>query len=625
MKKALLLVTGALILAGWGCSPEDVSNNEDAGISCVADTIICDGNVAQYCNSEGNGWTKTESCTGDTPQCSVGFGCTGCVPNNKYCDDNDIKVCNEQGTGWDLLETCPEDEPCKSGVCYNPCNQAAVEKSYEGCDYYAVTLMNSQLYSGFTPAVVISSRQTEPVEVTVTKGAQQIAQVTVQPDSTEVVELPWVSELKQTFSIHDDEKSVYVPNGAYHVVSSLPVTVYQFNPFRYMLSQDCPDSIVSDTVDGKCFSFTNDASLLLPTQVLTEHYIVMTRANSGMHVQTSLADVYSIFPSVLTIVNPNNSEVNVDIKFSTSTQSGDGVDAYNAGETGTFTIAAGAVLQFAAKIPSQCSYNNTDTEQSCDGTVTYGFCNMDTYDFTGTEIEAESPVVVFGAHNCAFIPYNKWACDHLEEQLFPYETWGKHFVVSQSYREHDEPDFWRILSGTDNNEITFTPSSVHASVKLNRGQFIEFEAVGAFEINSQSPILVGQFIAGQLYTVPMDCTGETENPPGDPSFSLAVPVEQYRTSYNFLTPETYDRSFINITTTQDGIESLGLDGTSLAQENWEAISETNYYMLRYEIQGGSHIISSESSIQFGIIVYGYGQYTSYMYPGGLDLELISVW
>ena len=25
---------------------------------------------------------------------------------------------------------------------------------------------------------------------------------------------------------------------------------------------------------------------------------------------------------------------------------------------------------------------------------------------------------------------------------------------------------------------------------------------------------------------------------------------------------------------------------------------------------------------FGIVVYGYGQYTSYMYPGGLDLAKI---
>ena len=30
-----------------------------------------------------------------------------------------------------------------------------------------------------------------------------------------------------------------------------------------------------------------------------------------------------------------------------------------------------------------------------------------------------------------------------------------------------------------------------------------------------------------------------------------------------------------------------------------------------------------SSAAFGIVVYGYGRFTSYMYPGGLDLERIS--
>ena len=40
-------------------------------------------------------------------------------------------------------------------------------------------------------------------------------------------------------------------------------------------------------------------------------------------------------------------------------------------------------------------------------------------------------------------------------------------------------------------------------------------------------------------------------------------------------------------------------------------------MLRKAIQGGTHTISS--SVPFGITVYGYANYTSYMYPGGLNL------
>ncbi len=40
------------------------------------------------------------------------------------------------------------------------------------------------------------------------------------------------------------------------------------------------------------------------------------------------------------------------------------------------------------------------------------------------------------------------------------------------------------------------------------------------------------------------------------------------------------------------------------------------------ISGGSHHISGTA--EFGIVVYGFGEFTSYMYPGGLDLEVIDV-
>jgi hypothetical protein len=42
---------------------------------------------------------------------------------------------------------------------------------------------------------------------------------------------------------------------------------------------------------------------------------------------------------------------------------------------------------------------------------------------------------------------------------------------------------------------------------------------------------------------------------------------------------------------------------------------------RTPIGGGAHRI--EGTAPFGILVYGFGSYTSYMYPGGLDLREIA--
>jgi hypothetical protein len=37
------------------------------------------------------------------------------------------------------------------------------------------------------------------------------------------------------------------------------------------------------------------------------------------------------------------------------------------------------------------------------------------------------------------------------------------------------------------------------------------------------------------------------------------------------------------------------------------------------LNGGNHSVTSDERV--GISVYGYGQFTSYWYPGGLDLKV----
>jgi hypothetical protein len=40
---------------------------------------------------------------------------------------------------------------------------------------------------------------------------------------------------------------------------------------------------------------------------------------------------------------------------------------------------------------------------------------------------------VFGGHSCARVPNATVGdCDHLEEQIFPIDTWGRHFVAGRA-------------------------------------------------------------------------------------------------------------------------------------------------------------------------------------------------
>ena len=104
---------------------------------------------------------------------------------------------------------------------------------------------------------------------------------------------------------------------------------------------------------------------------------------------------------------------------------------------------------------------------------------------------------------------------------------------------------------------------------------------------------------------------------GDPAMVFEVPTQQYRTSYDFLVPATYQSNFINIVAPQGA--QLTMDDQPV-RGSMENVSGYTIYTL--PIAGGAHRIRSQGQ-QFGIKVYGIAQYTSYMYPGGLDLALIT--
>lgn len=60
-----------------------------------------------------------------------------------------------------------------------------------------------------------------------------------------------------------------------------------------------------------------------------------------------------------------------------------------------------------------------------------------------------------------------------------------------------------------------------------------------------------------------------------------------------------------------------LDGTVVTQ-GFTPIGSTGYGVARVPLSTGSHTMTGTSP--FGLQVYRYAAHTSYLYPGGLDLE-----
>ena len=93
-------------------------------------------------------------------------------------------------------------------------------------------------------------------------------------------------------------------------------------------------------------------------------------------------------------------------------------------------------------------------------------------------------------------------------------------------------------------------------------------------------------------------------------------ASQYRKSYLFHAPTNYDNNYVNITAVA-GVP-VTLDGAAVP--GFVTIGNSGFAVARAALSNagsGNHTISSAQP--FGISVYGYGQYTSYWYPGGTEL------
>jgi hypothetical protein len=559
-------------------------------------------NQVQTC--QGNQWVTTQTCTDPQPFCYNG-ACAICQPNLNYCVGNQVYSCTAQGTQGSLVTTCGTNEDCVSGICTSPCQVAEATNSYIGCEYFPTPTVNSQLDAAFDNnfGVVVHNANNTAAQVTIQRGGATVAQQDVEAGQLYTFELPYVTELKGSLGA---DVSSLVTSGAYHLTSSLPVTVYQFNPL--------------DFETGSTFSHTNDASLLLPRHVLSNNYIVMARQTFG--VDTSGFGMFSFIPGFFAVVG-TEANTQVTVQYSANTTAGTGVNAATPGSSQTYTLNVGDVLQVVSGMPGSCS--GTTSSDDCNGIGgTCSYCDMGTqYDLTGTRISSTARVAVFSGHVCSFVPYNYWACDHLEEQMMPLETWGKEYIVGRTAPQNDtshspEPNVIRILSGDDGNVINFNPGqSIGGSVTLNQGEWREFLATENFRVTGEKAFMVAQFLVGQNYY-----SSGTEYW-GDPGYSLVVPIEQFRTSYTFLAPSTITYNYVNITKRViEGSAPVYLDGSPVSESAFSSpIGGTEWASASIPISGTFHSI--ESTQTFGITVYGFASYTSYSYPGGLDLKFIN--
>ena len=546
--------TGGSTSSGTGGSTS--SSGTGGGFVCPQGAIVCDGDVAKTCDGNG-GFSEQTSCTPGV--CVPNIGCATCTPGEGTCNGDVSSVCNNEGTGFDEFNCDPvQGVSCNpnTGKCEGTCAPENLGQSYIGCDYYPTVTENELLSGNPHFAVAVANTTNTTANITITQGGTSITTTTVAANDVAVITLPWVQALYAGY-----QASEIVVDGAYRLRTDRPVTVYQYNPLEYQASG---------------FTYTNDASLLLPVTAWSGNYRVMAR------------NTWSGYPGLYAVTA---SEDNTTV---TATPSA----------TGAVIRAGGGI---AADGTGTVVLNQGDVLQVFSGTAGGG---PDGADVTGTLITADKPVQVIGGHTCTDIPYNVTWCDHLEESMPPLETVATEYFVAAPLinASTTKQRQVRVLATAPNTTLTYDPPQGAPTQLTNAGDYIDFNSTADFKIIGSEPILVAEYMVGQA------AGGGT----GDPAFTMSVAAAQYRDSYLFHAPLSYEANYVNITAPTG--TPVTLDGNAVG--GWIPLGASGFDLARVQLDAGpasngNHQI--DAPLPFGINVYGYGQYTSYWYPGGLDL------
>ena len=417
--------------------------------------------------------------------------------------------------------------------------------------------------------------------------------------------------------------------------SSFPVVAYQFNPLENVNV------------------FSNDASLLKPSEALSpdgdelvSSYVVLgwpqTISNSS-NPDTNFSPQNPVsLRAFLTLVG-TTPHTHVRVASTTRILGGGIVPATPQGGTLDFELGEFDVL-------------NLET----------GEFNAD---FTGSVVSSDAALVVFSGSEASDAPFfdklaNRKCCaDHLEEQLDPVRTSGRRFVAAVSpsrtaalaaasalIGEGEQNEYFRVIATTDAGaRVTTSLSGEFQAFELpRRGALSTIASPHHFTLESDAPVMLSSVSPSQ-----QDSNVPRGLPGGDPSLIIVPPIEQFRNSYVFLTPDKYSFDFIRISTPREA--SVLLDGRPLtdivgctasdadgildaAQRRRVGASAFLVYTCQlsfpvidpnklapFNLESGAQndgVHRVESNQKVGVLVDGFDSFVSYGYAGGTELEFI---
>ncbi len=584
MTKALAAAAAIFVFAG--CTEENPLEQTDADSGappakvCTSGEKRCLGDTLKVCAADGMSWRLTD-CAANGQRCLLYAGdpvCTPkkCVPGIPDCDNDGLTP-----------RTCAKDG--MSWVKGKKCSLAKGELCFSGACENACKReeKNKQSVGCIFYPVNLQNENADVVGVVVSNPQKATATVRLY-NATALQATKAIGAGKLTTFLIKPGAGMIKGTGkkkvAFRLTSTLPVAAYQFSPLN------------------KAEQRSNDASMLVPATSLGKQYMVIsapvTRSSSA---------------SLLAVVGVSATAAKVTITPSVDTVAGGGVAAGKAGKAMSVTLGHQEVLQLAA--------------------------NKVGADLTGTQITSDRPVALFGGHTCANMPTGQSYCDHIQEQMFPVETWGARYLAAKFMPRGEQPedDMWLVMAAKADTKISIegaTPGG--SSVTLGAGEYYRFSTPHAFLLKGDKPFSVGHYcLSEQVVRPPKDktvysegfqtvkgCTQDVGHTNlGDPALAVGVPTDQYRSDYAFLVPDTYRYDFATLLFPAGVLDpDVILDG-KVQKLTFGKVGSTGMTYARLRISDGAHKI--KASHRFGIEVHGYDCNVSYAYSGGNNLKWIN--
>ncbi|MSP92871.1 MAG: hypothetical protein EXR79_13875 [Myxococcales bacterium] len=576
-----------LCVQGTCATPVDCKPGESKGCDGYTTELVCaaDGKaiVPKKCKAP-------QQCAAGTCRDVV------CTPGIAECaEQTTFKTCLDDGQGFSQPTKCKPGSVCFGGKCLSQCETNVKVTGNVGCEYWSADLDNyPDPFSAKQPdliphSIVISNPGQFDATITFElrghcKGGAQCKpegkclqghcgdEASAAPYKlalpNPVVKAGATVEFKMPV-MNCDGSGIW--HKGIHVLADQPIVAWQFNPFNG---------------EGAA---SNDGSLLLPQHVLGKSYFAVTRP-SGIAFMGFKAQ-HGYFTVIA--ASKGTTKVTVTPTANVAAVAALGIPALKKGQSWTATLEMGQVLSL-----------ESEGELSLQGPA----------DLTGSFIDADKPIAVFGGHEETLETYEggpKESCcaEHIEEQLLPLEAWGKDALCVKTKPRGVEKDIWFIMAGESGTTVKTTPSikDLDGKTFAKPGNWVRIETEQSFMLEATGKVQVVQMIVSQQ---------QTDDFIGDTTMMVVPPKAEFRDNYQVLTAQGYDKNYGSV------VRKLGakvsLDGNPIAAGEFQPFGDGTWERGYVKFKEGPHAFEGDQP--FGLMVYGYGNATAYGYPGGIQLK-----